>query len=133
MSALGHVRTSCRFIGSPRRCRCSYRRRPRCRARDLRTRDAAAATQYFEAPVSAHSETPDKFYEIVCAASSLGEIFHHKLLNLQLLRAPSDLARGAQQTPRPPNQDHDHDGVDDEGTELRHVIFAGNISDTEQD
>ena len=33
-SALGHVRTSCRFIGSPRRCRCSYRRRPRCRARE---------------------------------------------------------------------------------------------------
>ena len=43
-------------------------------------------------------------------------------------------ARAAgEQALRPPDQDDDHDRVDDEGAELRHVIFAGDVADAEQD
>src|SRR5206468_11940895 len=38
----------------------------------------------------------------------------------------------AEQAVRAPDQDHDHDGVDDERSELRTVVFAGDVADTEQ-
>src|SRR5450830_83663 len=42
--------------------------------------------------------------------------------------------RGAgEQSLRPPDQHDDHDGVDDEGAESRHVIFAGDVADAEQE
>src|SRR5437660_8950733 len=42
--------------------------------------------------------------------------------------------RGAgEQALRPPDQDHDHDGVDDERTELRHVVLAGDVADPEHE
>src|SRR5450631_3819668 len=41
--------------------------------------------------------------------------------------------RGAgEQSLRPPDQHDNHDGVDDEGAERRHVIFAGDVADAEQ-
>src|SRR5712691_579410 len=65
-------------------------------------------------------------------------------------RAASGGARGAELTPRvrwpasfrgpareqslrTPNQHHDHDGVDGEGAEFGHVIFAGDVGDAEND
>src|SRR5450755_1130207 len=42
--------------------------------------------------------------------------------------------RGAgEQSLRPPDQHDDHDGVDDEGAERRHVIFAGDVADAEHE
>src|SRR5262249_32494859 len=38
-----------------------------------------------------------------------------------------------EQSLRPPDQDNNHYGVDRERPELRHVIFAGNIGDAEED
>src|SRR5664279_6066301 len=43
---------------------------------------------------------------------------------------PSSLRRPArEQALRPPDQHHDHDGVNDEGAEFGHVIFAGDVAD----
>src|SRR3954449_9431369 len=39
----------------------------------------------------------------------------------------------AEQAVRTPDQDHDHDGVNDERPHLRHVIFAGDVADAEQE
>src|ERR1700681_3700087 len=38
----------------------------------------------------------------------------------------------AEQAVRTPDQDHDHDGVDHERPELRHVVFAGDVAYAEQ-
>src|SRR3954447_12243578 len=38
----------------------------------------------------------------------------------------------AEQAVGPPDQDHDHDSVDHEWSKLRHVVFAGNIANAEQ-
>src|SRR6476660_6864456 len=38
-----------------------------------------------------------------------------------------------EQALRTPDQDDDHDGVDDKRAELRHVIFAGDVADAEHD
>src|SRR6267154_5667317 len=38
----------------------------------------------------------------------------------------------AEQAVRTPYQDHDHDGVDDEWPELRHVVLAGDVADAQQ-
>src|SRR5258707_15210122 len=44
----------------------------------------------------------------------------------------SSRGRAAEQAVRAPDQNHDHDSVDDEWSHLRHVIFAGNVADAEQ-
>src|SRR6266478_709421 len=46
--------------------------------------------------------------------------------------AGSSRGGAAEQAVRTPDQDHDHDGVDDERAHLRHVIFSGNVADAEQ-
>src|SRR3954471_21929148 len=47
--------------------------------------------------------------------------------------AGSPRSRAAEQAVRTPDQDHDHDGVDDERAHLRHVILAGDVADAEQE
>src|SRR5581483_10383588 len=41
-------------------------------------------------------------------------------------------AAAGEQTLRSPDQHHEHDRVDHEGAELGHIIFAGDVADTEQ-
>src|ERR1044072_2093136 len=51
------------------------------------------------------------------------------------LRARSFMSlgdRAREQALRPPDQDDDHDDVDDEGAELRRVVFAGDIAEAEE-
>ena len=52
----------------------------------------------------------------------------------RLARSSSASTRrgAAEQAVRTPDQDHDHDGVDHERAHLRHVIFAGDVADAEQ-
>src|SRR5438270_9506266 len=46
--------------------------------------------------------------------------------------AGSTRGGAAEQTVRTPDQNDDHDGVDDERPHLRHVILAGDVADAEQ-
>src|SRR6516225_9544828 len=41
--------------------------------------------------------------------------------------------RAGEQPLRPQDQEHDHDRVDDEGSEPGNVIFAGNVSDADEE
>ena len=79
------------------------------------------------------SETSNKLYTVVCASFCLSEILQHKLRDVGLFRLHLTLPGAREQTLRSPDQDDDHDRVYDEGAELRHVIFACNIADAEQD
>src|SRR3954462_12043408 len=47
--------------------------------------------------------------------------------------AGSSRGGAAEQAVRTPDQDHDHAGVDDERTHLRHVVLAGDVADAEQE
>src|SRR3979409_1613821 len=51
---------------------------------------------------------------------------------LALSWARSTGGGAAEQAVRTPDQDHDHDGVDHERPQLRHIVFAGDIADAEQ-
>src|SRR5882672_9731868 len=46
--------------------------------------------------------------------------------------AASTRGGAAEQAVGTPDQDYDHDGVDDERPHLRHIIFAGDVADAEQ-
>src|SRR6266567_3616611 len=52
--------------------------------------------------------------------------------NIVDLPRPSSCGYAAEQALRPPDQHRDHDGVDDEGTELGDVILAGDVGDAQQ-
>src|SRR5690349_9746392 len=52
------------------------------------------------------------------------------LVSLSVMRSPS--CRPREQPLRAPDQDDDHDRVDDERAERGHVIFPGDVADAEQ-
>src|SRR3954471_7924808 len=54
-----------------------------------------------------------------------------ELVSFAFIGLPARRAR--EQSLRAPDQDHDHDRVNDEGAERWHIIFAGDVADTEQE
>src|SRR5262249_48619536 len=47
--------------------------------------------------------------------------------------SPSTCRRAGEQALRTPDENDDHDRVDEEGPEIRHVVFAGDVTDAENE